>query len=278
MDKTTQQQRAAKFGTMHTGNDVLVLPNAWDVGSAVVFERAGFSAVATTSAGIAYSLGHADGEQVTLDDLLSVVTRIVARVSLPVSVDVEMGYGESVGEVCETVRRVVDAGGVGINIEDGVPGEEPSLVDANQQVEMLSAVAGLRDELGVPFVINARTDGLWLKTGEESARIDEAVARGNRYLGAGADCVFVPGLLDVNAIKALVDGINGPLNVIATPVCPAVDELRDMGVARLSLGSGPVRAAYTTTLRIAEELKRSGTLAAMSAHAMSYAEANALFG
>jgi 2-methylisocitrate lyase-like PEP mutase family enzyme len=278
MDSSVQRDRATRFQQMHVAPEVLVLPNAWDVGSAVVFERAGFDAIATTSAGIAYSLGNADGENIALDDLLEVEERIARRIAVPLSVDIERGYGGTVAAVCETVREVIRCGAVGFNIEDGVPGRHPTLVDIEEQCAMLRAIAGLKGEIGIDFVLNARTDGMWLGVMEEEGRLEDAVERGNRYLAAGADCVFVPGVLDVDAICRLVSGLEGPLNVIATPACPSVAELSALGVARLSLGSGPVRAAYTATMRMADELRTAGTLASALSDAMSYAEANELFG
>ncbi len=278
MDTGAQQDLATRFQAMHTAPELLVLPNAWDVGSAVVFEQAGFPAIGTTSAGIAFSLGSADGERITREELLEVERRIVSRIRVPLSVDIETGYGDTPEAVCATVRTVIAAGAVGLNIEDGVIGEQRELADMQRHCEMLRAVAALKAELGIPFVLNARTDGLWLTAGDERTRVQDAIERGNRYLTAGADCIFVPGMLDSGTVARLVSGLDGPLNVIATPLCPSVGELTAMRVARLSLGSGPVRAAYNSTRNIASELMSHGTLDAMFGDTMSYAEANALFG
>jgi 2-methylisocitrate lyase-like PEP mutase family enzyme len=255
----------------------LVLPNAWDAGSAVIFEKEGFEAIGTTSAGIAYSLGYPDGENITLPDLLEAAQKIIRRITVPLTVDIEMGYGADISQVLNTVQSVIEEGAVGINIEDGVNGEYPHLFDCQEQCRKVEEIKRLKAVSGVPFVINARTDVYWLSIGEPERRLHEAIERGNAYLEAGADCVFVPGRMGREVIGDLAKEIKGPLNIIATPLCPNVAELEALGVSRLSIGSGAVRASLGITRRIARELKAQGSLTSMIEAAISYGEANKLF-
>lgn len=278
MNKERQIALAEGFRDLHTAPDLLVLPNAWDAGSAVIFEKEGFSAVGTTSAGIAYSLGYPDGEQVRLGDLLEVEQRILRRLSVPLSVDVETGYGAEVTQVVNTVTQVVELGAVGINLEDGSSGVPPSLLDLTEQCEKIRALRRLKENLGIPFVINARTDVFWLQIGESKSRMAKSIERADAFLEAGADCIFVPGRLEPSLIRKLTAAISGPLNIIATPDCPSVAELEGLGVARLSLGSSPVRAALGITQKIARELKRRGTYTSMYETTIPYKQANLLFG
>ncbi|MFR3686939.1 MAG: isocitrate lyase/phosphoenolpyruvate mutase family protein, partial [Enterococcus sp.] len=158
-----QKERASKFSAMHKTEKMFVLPNVWNVGSAYVFEKQGFKAVATSSAGIAYDLGYPDGEDIPFEELLEVVKRITARISIPLSVDFDRGYGESVQEVKENAKRLILAGAIGCNIEDGMPNGK--LLPVDSQVEKIKALVELKHELGIDFVINARTCAYWLDVG-----------------------------------------------------------------------------------------------------------------
>jgi 2-methylisocitrate lyase-like PEP mutase family enzyme len=278
VNKERQVDLAERFRDLHTAPDLLVLPNAWDAGSAIIFEKEGFSAVGTTSAGIAYSLGYPDGEQLTLADLLEVEQRILRRLTIPLSVDIETGYGDDVAQIVSSVMQVLELGAVGINLEDGLSGASPRLFDVTEQCEKIDALSGLRKSIAVPFVINARTDVFWLQLGEAESRLAEALGRANAYLEAGADCIFAPGNLTPDLMRDLSAAIPGPLNVIATPNCPSVAELEELGVARLSLGSGPVRAALGVAQKIARELKGRGTYTSMYETTIPYEQANLLFG
>ena len=272
-----QRERAAAFRAMHGGSQVLVLPNAWDAASARVFEEAGFPAIGTTSAGIAWSLGRPDGERIGRDEMVEVVGRIARAVAVPVTADVEGGYGRTAEEVAETVRRVTLAGAVGVNLEDGTGNPNRPLRDAGEQAERLLAAREAAASLGVEAVLNARTDVYWSGVGEEDGRLEHAVSRANAYREAGADCLFVPGVRDAGVIAALAGEIHGPLNVLAGPGVPPVAELGRLGVARLSVGSGPARAALATLRRIADELLEPGTYVGLLEGALPYAEADGLF-
>lgn len=262
---------------LHFGPRLLVLPNAWDVASARIFEDAGFPAIGTTSAGIAASLGYPDGQRIPRGEMLSVVARIARAVSVPVTADVEAAYGLTVQDVVATARAVVESGAVGLNLEDVTGDDENGLVDIALQMEKIQAIHDASAEMGVPLVINARTDIYLLGIGDPATRLARTVQRLNGYRQAGADCLFAPAVRDAETIDQLVRKLDGPLNVLAGPGMPAVAELERLGVARMSVGSGPMRATLGLTQRIAKELREEGACRLMLEGAMPYAEMNALF-
>lgn len=278
----TQQQQAARFQELHTRNALFILPNAWDAGSAKIFEEAGYEAIATTSAGIAYSLGYADGEIITMEELLSVVRQIAKRTTVPLSVDIERGYGTTPEEVTENVRAIIAAGAVGVNIEDGYPAAathaESYLEETNTQVAKIEQLAALKDELDIPFVINARTCAYLLSIGDNDTRLDATIERCNAYVAAGADCIFIPGKLDKATVTALTKAIAAPLNILASPAFNDIQELQNIGVRRISLGSGPVRATYAALMDIASAVQNKHDLSALFSHPFSYQKANEFFG
>jgi 2-methylisocitrate lyase-like PEP mutase family enzyme len=270
----TLAQKAARFREMHYGPRILVLPNAWDAGSARVFEEAGCKALGTTSAGVAASMGLPDGERVERDEMLAAVRRITQAVSIPVTADLESGYGDSAEAVELSARGAILAGAVGLNLEDARGG---ALLDIELSVARVRAARRVADELGVPLVINGRTDVYLLAVGPPESRFDEAVRRANAYRDAGADCLFVPGALDAETIGRLVSAIHGPLNVLALKGVPGGAELERLGVARVSTGSGPMRATLSLTRRIAEDLQR-GEFGAFTDGIITHAEVNRLMG
>jgi len=276
MEKSIQRARAERFRQLHEGPAILVVGSAWDPASAVIFEREGFAAIATSSAGVAFSLGYPDGERVPRDAMLAAVARITRATTLPVSADIEMGYGRTTPAVVQTCRGVLDAGAIGVNLEDAA-GDDVHLVDPELQIERIRAVRAMADDVGVHLVINARTDGYLLKLGDEATRFADTVRRANLYRRAGADCLFVPGANEPATLARLVGAISGPLNVLATAGTPSVAELTALGVRRVSQGSGPARAALATTRGVARELKTHGTYDAYASGAIPYAEANQLF-
>src|SRR5215469_8644762 len=219
-----QIAKAEAFRRMHDRSRILVLPNAWDGASARIFEDAGFSAVATTSAGVSYTAGYADGEAIPRDDMVTIVRWIAGSVAVPVTADVESGFGTSAREVAETVHMVIEAGAVGINLEDTVHGGERRLYDVPLAVERIRAARAAAEAAGVPIVINGRTDVFLLGIGEKRSRIEHAVRRLNAYREAGADCLYPIGYLDPQTIAALVKAIDGPVNVIGVPGTPSVSE------------------------------------------------------
>jgi 2-methylisocitrate lyase-like PEP mutase family enzyme len=267
--------KADELRRLHKAPPILVLPNAWDAASARVFEAEGFRAIATTSAGVAAALGYPDGAVVPPREMVEAVARIARAVRVPVTADIEHAYATTPSEAAEIVLRTIAAGAAGVNIEDVLPGAD-HLLPVAVQADKIAAVAKAARTSGVPVVINARTDGVLRSFGDPARRIDEAIERGRAYLAAGADCVFVPGAVDREEIAALVNGIGGPLNVLATAQTPPVAELEALGVARLSVGSGPMRAALALVRDIARELHGAGTYTAFTRHALPYDELNEL--
>jgi 2-methylisocitrate lyase-like PEP mutase family enzyme len=262
-DLNLQTKKASAFRAMHSGKETLLLPNIWDVASARIIEEAGFSAIATTSAGIAFSLGYPDGQKISREEMLAAVTRIARSVRVPVTADVEAGYGNTAEDAARTAQGVIEAGAVGLNLEDAASDPGTPLVELPLQLEKIRAVREVADRLKVPLVLNARTDVYLLQVGDPATRYDEAVRRLRAFRDAGADCVFLPGMRDAATIGRLVSDLQCPVNILGGPGSPAVPELRKLGVARVSLGSGPMRATLGLLRRLAEELKKAGTYAAM---------------
>lgn len=274
MDTATQRELARTFASYHSSPAPLVLPNAWDVASALVFERTDHRAVGTSSSGIGASFGSPSARRLSLDRMLSVVARIADAVDLPVSADMEAGYGDTPDAVAETVRRTIEAGAVGVNLEDGAGFGSGAIASKERHEEAVRAAREAADETGIPLVINARTDVFWLEIGDEASRRDHALDRANSYLDAGADCVFIPGVSDAETIGQLVGGLDGPLNVLGGSGAPSIGELDDLGVARVSVGSGPMRSTLGHLREIGEELGTTGTYETM-AGAIPYGEWNA---
>ena len=275
-DREHQQNQATIFRALHSGPEILLLPNVWDVASARLIEDSGYKAMATTSAGIAFSLGYPDGQKISREEMLESIARIVRAVKVPLSADVEAGYGDKPEDAALTARAVVEAGAVGVNLEDATGDPERPLVDLPRQLEKIQTVRETARELNVPLVLNARTDVYLLQVGDADKRYDEALRRLKAFRDAGADCVFLPGVRDRETIRRMVQDLGFPLNILAAPGSPSVPELRKLGVARVSLGSGPMRAAMGVLRGIADELKSAGTYAAMEG-APSHAEMNRLF-
>ncbi len=269
------RDKAEAFRALHVAGEPLLLPNVWDVASARIIEASGFPAIATTSAGIAFSLGYPDGQKITRQEMLLAVARIASAVQVPVTADVESGYGSRPEDAADTARSVIEAGAVGMNLEDATGDPAGPLAELPQQLEKIRAVRETARKLKVPLVLNARTDVYLLQVGDPAKRYEESVRRLAAYRDAGADCVFLPGLRDAATIGRLVADLRCPLNILAVPGSPSVPELRSLGVARVSLGSGPMRATLGLLRRLAEELKGRGTYAAMEG-APPHAEMNAL--
>ena len=254
---------------------MLVLPNAWDAGSARVFVEAGFSALATTSAGIAFSLGYMDGERISRDEMLAAVARITRRVSVPITADMEAGYGRTPDACAETARRVIDAGAVGMNLEDRI--EHGPLLDFGLAVERVRAARVAADKAGVSIVINARTDTFEAPEIPRERRVAEAVRRGNAFRQAGADSVFVPFVSDRDTIEELVQQIDAPVNILGTPNAPSLKELAALGVRRVTFGSAPMRATLGLVRRMAREWREKGTYGTLEAYGIPFAELQKLF-
>jgi 2-methylisocitrate lyase-like PEP mutase family enzyme len=278
MDIATQRQKAEAFRKLHDRSKILVLPNAWDAASARIFETAGFPAIATTSSGVANSLGYPDGEVVPRVEMIAAIARVARVLTVPLSADIESGYAADTENLKATISATIEAGAVGINFEDGMHDGSRQLFPLETAVARIKSVREIADAAGVPLVINARTDVYLHAIGEKSSRFEQTVTRANAYLAAGADCAFVPGIADADTIGKVAAAIQGPINVMAVPGTPSTLELHQLGVARVSMGGGPARAALTAAHRVAEELMRDGSYTGFTARdIISHMEMNQLF-
>ena len=253
---------------------MLVLPNAWDAGSAAMIELAGAQAIATTSGGIAWSLGRSDGQHLSRAVMIERVREIVAAVSVPVTADIEGGYGPTPDDVAVTVTGAIAAGAVGVNIEDSRGG---LLFDPAGQATRIRAARAAAVSAGLPeLFINARTDVFLAAVGLPQDRLDDVLARAAAYAEAGADGLFVPGLVDLPVIAKLTAASPLPVNVMAGPSAPPVAELAAAGVRRISVGTAITQAAYTLALRAATSLLTTGTYADLGA-SLDFGTINRLF-
>jgi 2-methylisocitrate lyase-like PEP mutase family enzyme len=242
MDANTQRQYAETFHRLHRAGDPLILFNAWDAASAKAIAKTS-PAIATSSGAVASALGYADGENVPLDMVTGLVSRITAAVSVPVSIDLEAGYGDTPDAAATSAAGILQAGAVGINIEDGLSGGKRQLVSAELHAAKIKAVRDTAQELGIRLFINARTDPFLLKFGSPDDCLNEAARRAKVYADAGADGIFVPGLTDLALIETFVRLAPLPVNIMVTQGVPEITDLARVGVRRVSLGPWPMMAA-----------------------------------
>jgi len=278
MDVRVQADKAEQFRRMHAGPRILALPNAWDAVSARILEEAGHPAIATSSAAVAFSLGYPDGQRISRTEMLEAVARIARAVRVPVTADMESGYGTTVKDMMDTAKAVIAAGAIGMNLEDVTGDDETSHVEISLQQEKIRAIREASSSLGVPLVLNARTDIYLMPIGEDSTRFDRAVERLRAYRQAGADCVFAPGVSDRDTIAKLVKAIAAPLNILASANCPSLAELERMGVARVSAGSAVMRATLGLVRRIAKDWMERGTYDSLFDGAVPFADLNRMMG
>lgn len=282
-----QLAKAEVFRELHHRSEVLVLPNAWDVGSAILLSQvAGVRALATTSAGVAAAAGVGDGERFDLDRLVGLVGRIARATALPVSVDLEAGYGRTAEEVGRSVAAIVEAGAVGVNLEDGDPADSAALLDPGAHAERIAAAREAAARLGVPIVVNGRTDVYWRRGGPPERRFAETVRRLRMYAAAGADCVFAPGFPGADAraaeaagaISELVRCLDGvALNLLADATLPSIGELQALGVRRLSVGSALYRLSMAAVRDAVSGLIGSGSLESLrGAQGLTYPDLAAM--
>jgi len=270
-----QAEKAEAFRRLHDRRGILVLPNAWDVPSARVFEDVGFPAVATSSAGMLVSLGYPDGEGIPHRIFISAVARIAGTLSVPLSADVVGGFGDSPEGVAKSVSAVIRAGAIGINIEDFVHATK-KLLSVEKQLARLKALIRMRDRGKVRFVINARTDALRFGAGDDDAKMEEAIGRAEAYRDLGADCVYPMGLTDAMSISRFVKAVDFPTNVMVRKGLPAVPELKRLGVARVSFGPSASYAAMGLLKRASKEVQEAGTYGTLLEGAITFDELNAL--
>jgi 2-methylisocitrate lyase-like PEP mutase family enzyme len=271
----SQKDKAQDFRELHQGNRILILPNAWDVPSARVFENEGFPAVATSSAGLMVSLGYPDGEVMSRGEFVSAVGRIARVLTVPLSVDIVAGFGSTTKEVLTTVKAILKTGGIGLNIEDFAHATK-TLYPVDRQVENVKAIRTLGNIVGVPLVINARTDALRFGVGDDEAKFEEAVRRATAYRDAGADCVYPMGLTEAASIGRFVKELDFPINVMVRKGLPTVNELERLGVARLSFGPSGSYAAMGLLKRAANEVLGRGTYENLVDGAIGFDELNSL--
>jgi 2-methylisocitrate lyase-like PEP mutase family enzyme len=275
----TMQASAARpqtdlFHKLHGGPDPLILVNAWDAASARIVERAGAKAIGTTSAGMAWTLGYADGERMPVSELLAACARICRVAGVPVTVDIERGFGSSTQAVCDVVRALIDMGVAGINIEDGTLPGTRQLAPAEILCERIAALR----QLDARFFINARTDTYFVANDEPAARYEDTLRRARLYASAGADGIFVPGMGSLEEIAGVAGAVTLPVNVYAGHTkAPAIEVLAGAGARRISLGCGPLQAALGLVGRIAAEAFDNGNFRTMSAEMLPAGEINALF-
>ena len=255
--RKSQKSKAELLRRLHAGPELLVLPNAWDAASARIVAAAGFPVIATSSSGCAAVFGYADGQRIPRSEMTFLLGKIVASVDIPVTADMEAGYESPVRSALD----VIAAGAVGLNLEDMVTGE---LLPLAHQVEKIRAVRATADSSGVPLVINARTDIFLAQHGDSATRFERMVERLNAYREAGADSLFAPGVSDLETMARLVKSVNGPVNILATAGSPTLAEMQRLGVARVSLGSGPSRLALGALRRFAGTLRDDGIFASLS--------------
>lgn len=278
MDARIQAEKAERFRKLHRGPRILALPNAWDVASARVLEEAGYPAIATSSAGVAFSLGYSDGQRVTRDQMLEVVARIAHAVRVPVTADMESGYGTTAKDMAETAKAVIASGAIGMNLEDVTSDDESSHVEISLQQEKIRSIREVSSSLGVPLVLNARTDIYLMPIGEAATRFERTVERLRAYHQAGADCLFAPGVSDRELISKLVKAVAAPLNILISAGCPSLTELEKMGVARVSAGSAVMRATLGLVRRIGKDWMERGTYDSLFDDAIPFAELNRTMG
>src|SRR3989449_11316400 len=207
-------------------------------------------------------------------EMLEVVGRIARAVRIPVTADLEAGYGTTVKEMAETVKAAIEAGAIGMNLEDVTGDDERSQVAIPLQAEKIRVIRETAASLGVPLVLNARTDIYLMPIGPEPTQFERTVERLRAYRDAGADCLFAPGLYDRETIAKLVKAVEAPINILANPACPPLAELEEIGVARVSAGSGIMRAAMGLVRRIGKEMLESRSCEMMFAGTIPHAELN----
>ncbi|HYG87632.1 MAG TPA: isocitrate lyase/phosphoenolpyruvate mutase family protein [Azospirillum sp.] len=270
---TSQRVKARTFRALHEGPGAFVIPNPWDAGSARLLASLGFSALATTSAGVAFTLGRPDAHAaITRDDVLANARAIVEATDLPIAADLEAGFGDTPDEVARTIRLAAEAGLVGGSVEDATYDPDRPIRELSQAVERLAAAVEAARALPFPFVLTARAENFLFGRHD----LDDTIRRLQAFEAAGADVLYAPGLPTLDSIRAVCASVSKPVNVLIGPTGQAcsVDELAAAGVRRISLGSSLCRAALGAMLRAAREIKDSGTFT-FTSDAIPFAELNA---
>jgi len=274
MDKSEQVKRAQTLRSLHRPPPILLLPNAWDLMSARIFAEAGYPAIATTSGGVAWALGYADGEKTPWSEVVAATATIAAAVSVPVTADIEAGYGKTPEDVARHAVEIAQAGAAGCNLEDGAGG---GLRGVDDMAARIAAARKAVAAAGLDLVINARTDVYLHGTGDAAAKQDEAIRRSKAYLAAGADCIYVFALVDLATITAITRALPAPVNIMGRVGTPPLAALEAAGVARVSIATGATLVVASQLQQLAKDLRAKGDFG-MLEHKMTLAEAQQLFG
>ena len=259
-----QKNKADLLLKLHEDKEILILLNSWDPGSSKLMEASGLKAIGTTSMGVSASLGYPDCQAIPFEEMVDAITKITDKVTIPVSADIEGGYGKNLNEIVDSTKKIISTGIVGINIEDSLD-LNPLLLDETEFCERIFAIRSLSDSLGFHLVINARTDVFLTGWGKSENRLTETIRRGNKYRKAGADCIFVPGVSEEDKIKTLVREIDAPVNILVNPTIEgtgsplSISMLEDLGVARVSFGASLMKATLAMTKKIVSEVMQNGT-------------------
>jgi 2-methylisocitrate lyase-like PEP mutase family enzyme len=275
MDKAEQAAKAEAFRALHRGPPLLLMANAWDAVSARIFEMEGFAAVATTSGGVSWALGYADGEAAPWDEVVGQTARIARAVAVPVTADIEAGFGATPEAVGRSIGDIIGAGVVGVNLEDGMAGPTP-IRSTEDAVARIRAAREAARTAGVPIVINARTDLYLKQIGDEASRFDQAVARGKAYRAAGADCFYPITLRDPATIGRLAKALQAPININVRAGYPSIAELEALGVARVTTATQITLMALASTRQVARDIKATGRFDAINP-AIGHPEIQQLF-
>jgi 2-methylisocitrate lyase-like PEP mutase family enzyme len=289
---TSLAQKASRLLELHHASQPLVLINAWDAASAAMVEHCGLPAIATSSAAMANALGFPDGQYIPWSQMLDAVARVCRAVKVPVTADIESGFAANVTALETSITQIIQAGAVGVNLEDLMPSQSENVRHGNplfplpEQIARIQAARHAAHAAGIHLVINARTDAYWQAGVDPAEAMRNTLERGKAYLQAGADCIFIPGLRNPEHIRTVIDylranplpanGREAAINILAGPGVPSIPELAKLGVKRVSYGSGPHRAAMGLLRRIAEEARTSGTFKALTEGAVPYEEINGL--
>ena len=282
---TTQAQQATRLLELHHAATPLILINAWDAASAAMVAHCGLPAIASSSAALANALGFPDGQHIPWPQMLAAVQGIVRAVSVPVTADIESGFAATAQELETSISQIIEAGAVGVNLEDAQPGQDARgpLFPLPEQIARIQAARRAADAQKIHLVINARTDAYWQAGISPAEALRNTLERGKAYMAAGADCIFIPGLRNPDHIRQVIDhwrspaNPHAPVNILAGPEVPSIPDLTKLGVKRVSYGSGPHRAAMGLLRRMATEASSSGTYTALTEGAVPYAEINGLF-
>jgi 2-methylisocitrate lyase-like PEP mutase family enzyme len=269
MINSSSKAKATAFHQLHRADHILILPNCWDALSAVVLREAGAKAIATTSAGLAWAHGYSDGEKLPVDALIRAIREITQVIDLPLTVDLESGFTDDLATLATTIDAVIDAGAVGLNLEDG--SKTPDLLVS--KIHVVKEVSNRKD---VPLFLNARTDVVLRSLVPEPEAVNEVVRRGTLYRQAGGDGFFVPGLVQLDKIRAIVESVDVPINVLATRGVAPIVEIEKTGAKRLSLGARLSEAVFGRLKQLATKLLHDRSLDELFTESLSFAEINKL--